>query len=444
MRVIILILIMNFIMLLPLAAEILTLESAREIALQDNPALLSAERKFKAADWSKWQSFSSLLPAASITGAYTEYDPALMGAEDSRSYGYTITQPLFNGGAIWLGYRIKRDQAKIESANYDNQRLKTIADLETKYYSVLENQNLLAIAEKDLLASELHLDIARARYEAGTLSRADYLQMQSQKASKEVNLLQMENLVKISRLDLANFLQIDTDFDLEQIDPGTSVKQLQIFQELSTDKIKSLTSRIIEFGLEQNPTLKIAEASRAIAGKSLWMAGGNMLPSLNLSYSKTWTKNDFDEEYEDSGRLMLTASLPVFPLLDKSANIAKAHHENKRALYDQNAALDGIELALESSFLTLVTAAKTVEAARLTLEYARETFEQVEERYRNNIVSTSDLLDVEILLTSSENQYITSFYKFLKARSELLLQMGTEDERVLINLITLNNQEDDE
>ncbi len=423
-----------------LKAEILTLNEAKEIALKNNPELLAEEHAKKSAKYDFWKSTLSLIPSVNLDGTYTQYKPEFgMGpgltTDESRSYGYTISQPIFNGGKIWLGSRIQNDAAKIADAIYLSKRLGTITDVESKYFSVLENQDLLETAQKDLQSSEIQLEIARVRYESGTLSKADYLQLQSQKASKEVSLIQIENLFSISKLALANFLQISPDYTLEKISLNLYENYLNNFQSLDPEQIDELISEVIEISKENNPSLKMAELSEAINKKSLIMAGGNFLPSLNLSYSKTWSKYDFQDDYEDSERLMLIASLPIFPIADNVAGYVKAKHDYRISYYNYRSAEDGIELGLKSSVFNLVASARSVYATKKALEFAEETYLQMEERFRNNIITTSNLLDAEVMLTSSRNQYIKSIYDFLRARSSLLQLMGVEEENEFLELL---------
>lgn len=415
----------------------LSLSEARQLALQNNPELLAQEQATASTKAGYWQSLLGLIPSANLSGNYTIYDEAtqigLNETEEFKSYGFTISQPIFNGGSIWLGSRLSSDVHKISLENLKTRRLSTLAEVESKYFSVLENKSLLAISAKSLESAATNLEIAQIKYESGNLSRADLLNLQSEKASKEVSLLQMENLYRLSQLDLANFLQLEKFEELEDIAMTEHQYVLDYLQASHTEQIDQLLSTLINAGMENSPALKISDLAVKSSHKSLLMAAGKFLPSLNLQYSRNWIKYDFEDEYNDSGQLGIYLSLPIFPIFDNGLGVAQANFQLKQSRYEYTAAEDNIELGLKSTVLNLVTAAKTVQSAQLAQEYAEETYLQMQERFSSGLISTNELLAAEIMYTSAQNQYITSIYDYLRARSDLKLQIGIEDENILEN-----------
>ncbi|RLC57831.1 MAG: hypothetical protein DRH89_02590 [Candidatus Cloacimonadota bacterium] len=430
---------------LGLIAQSLSLDEAKQLALKNNPDLLSQQQTTKASKNNLWQSYLNLIPSASLTGNYTKYDEQrlMMGlepAEESKSYGYTIVQPVFNGGKIWLGARIANDGYKIAKENLKNKTLSTIADVESKYFNVLENQVLLGISNKDLLASQTNVEIAKIRFDAGTLSKAEYLQLQSELAGKEVSLIQIENLYQISLLELANFLQIEKVNELAKIPIETHQATLDKLSNKSLSELDEMIDTIINIGENNNPSLKISEISVNTNKKSLLMVGGNFLPSVNLQYSNNWSKYDFQDEYNKSGQLGINLSIPIFPLMDNGLGVAKANHNLKQSKYALETVSDGIKLSLQSSLINLIAAAKTVKSSKLAMEYSKETYDQMKERFTHGVITANDLLSVEVMFTSAQNQYTTSFYNFLRAKSSLLLVMGIEDPQILEKIINRSTE----
>ncbi|MDP8269343.1 MAG: TolC family protein [Candidatus Tenebribacter davisii] len=421
-------------------AQTLSLKEAKELALKYNPDLLAQEEATKSSKNGLWQSYLNLIPSANLTGSYAKFnDPRTIGlesADDSKSYGYSITQPVFNGGKIWLGARIANDVYKISKESLNNKTLSTVADVESKYFTVLENKNLFEISQKDLQSSQSNVEIAQVRYDSGSLSKAELLQFQSELASKEVSLIQRENLYEISLLELANFLQIDKVEELAEIPIEIHQPTLDLLSSKSLAELDEMIEEIINIGEDSNPTLKISEISIRTNKKSLLMAGGNFLPSVNLQYSNNWSKYDFQEDYNESGQLGVNLSVPIFPLVNNGLEVAKANHNLKQSKYSFESASDAIKLSLQSSLINLVASAKTVKSSKLAMEYSMETYEQMQERFTLGVITANDLLSVEVMFTSAQNQYTSSFYNFLRAKSTLQLLMGTSDSQVLEDIIS--------
>ncbi len=427
----------------------LTLAEAQDLAMENNPDLKAEYHAMKSADWQYRQSFLSLFPSANLSGSYMKYDdeksvntgtdpltgqPTAYKYDEIRSYSVTVTQPIFNGGKIWLGSRIGRDAAKISESAYESKRLSVLSETESKFYTVLENQELVEIASKSLESAQQNLDRAQVRYETGTLSKADILNMQSELASKDLQLIQMENVLSLSRIDLANYLQLGKIDDLEPIDFEAYQTEMEAIRGILNGNIETIIDRVIEKGLANNSTIEMAKRQVSMSEKSLLMSEGNFLPSINLQYQKQWQALE-DEDFEGEGQIMLTASVPIFPLIDNGSGVMKAKHDNRNAEYTYRSTEDGIKTALRSGIYNLVTAAKSVRASKLALDFAEETYQQMQERFRSELITTSDLLDAEVMLTSARSNYATSQYNYLRYRSSLLVLMGTDDETVLTDIL---------
>lgn len=424
-----------------LLADTLTLNSAKGLALKNNPDLLAQQEATKASNNTLMKSYLSLIPSANISAGYNLYDDAIeltdtLSYDSDKRYGFSISQPIFNGGKIWLGSRIANDSYKISQQTLSSTTLSTIADVESKYFTVLENKALLEIADKDLEASSTNVETAKIRYETGSLSKAEYLQVQAENASKDVILIQRENMYRTSLLDLANFLQLDEISKLEDISMDSYSFNLEILKKANLSELNKITENFVNRGNENNPNLKISDLSVATSEKSRLMAGGNFLPTVNLSYSKNWTKKEYEDDFnEGNGTLGINFSMPIFPLADNGFELAKANHNLKKTKYNNESAKDGIELNIKSSVLNLISAAKTVKSAELAKEFSAETYDQMQERFKSGLITANDLLSAEVTFTTAQNQYTTSFYDYLRAKSALMQLIGTSDDELFSSLL---------
>lgn len=418
----------------------LSLEEAKQIALEHNPDLLAAEQSAKASKSSLWNSYLAIVPTATVSGSYTYYDETQnnFGSDydASSNYSLVVNQPIFYGGKVFMEASISRDAYKISQNSYHNTYLQTIVDLKSKYFAALQNKELLKIAEQSLLTSRVNVEIAETKYQAGSIAKADLLQLQSEQASNEVNLLQMEMVYENSILELANFLQLNEITDLQEVARNDHKQELALLKDKTMSDLDNIMNQILQMGMEKNPVLNISRLGVKTNKKSLWMAGGNFLPTISLQYLKTWNKYDFEDDLNDnSGQLSLNFSLPIFPLVDNGLEVAASRHNWKQSVYELQAAENTMELALKSSVLNLVATAKTVHASDISLEYARQTYEQMKERFSNGQITANELLSTEIMYFSAQNQSASIFYDYLSAKASLLQLLGTDDEQVLNKII---------
>lgn len=419
----------------------LTLELAKELALKNYPGYLSQIEALKSAQSGRWNAYSSLLPSASLNVSQTRYNPdqtvGFNKVDKLNTYGFSVTQPIFNGGKIWLGARMREDAVKISKENLRMTKLETLAGAESQYFSVLQNEQLMEIAELDLESSKTNLEIAEAKYDSGLLSKGDYLQIQAEKTNKLVSVLQMKNLYQTSKMSLLNYLQIGSIGTIEPVDSTTYSDLLQRLQNLSLAEIDSISNSFVQYGMEHSPAIAMSNIVINTSKKSLVMAGGNFLPSVNLSYSKNWIKYDFMSDYDNSESVTISASLPIFPIVDNVTSYTQAHHDLKKSQYDYKYTEDGVVTGIKGQFLSLVSYANSIIASKASQAQAGETYTQMQERFSSGMISANELNSTQTLYLSTQNQYVQSLYDFLGAKSALLQQLGTE-ENIIIEIIEKN------
>ena len=419
----------------------LDLELAKELALKNFPGYLAEIEALKSSQSARWNAYTGLLPSASLNASQTRYNPdqtiGTFKVDKLNTYGVSITQPLFNGGKIWLGARMQEDAVKISNENLRMSKLETLAGVESEYQAVLQNRKLLEIAKLDLESSTINLEIAQAKYDSGLLSKGDFLQIQAEKTNKLVGVLQMENLYQTSKMNLMNYLQIGHIGEIAPIDSTSYYGLMKDLQNLTLAEIDSISNGLTQYAVEHSPAVQISRIAVNTSKKALLMAGGNFLPSLNLSYSKNWIKYDYMNNYDNSESITLAASLPIFPIVDNITSYTQAHHDLKEAQYAYKYSEDAILTGIKAQFLNLVSSANSINAARSSREQAKETYAQMQESFSQGMISANDLNSAQTLYLSTQNQYVQSMFNFLGAKTALLQQLGSEED-ILQELIEKN------
>ncbi len=433
MRIALTICLTLIVMLLP-ALEI-DLEQAKKMALKNNHLLKKSEKELKSSKWSLIKAYSNLGPSVQASATKLKYDDkqqittqsGLHKYDEFNTHGFTVSQPLFTGGSLFLNTRMQSNTYKISEASYKTTKLQTVSDVESKYFSALENKDLLEVARKSLESARKHEAIAKVRFESGTLTQSEYFKIKSETATKEVTLLQMESLWTVSRQDLENFLTLKEEITLSKIPPAGIEQEASEFDAYDSDRITKFVANSVDYSLKNNYSIKSSELGLKTAKLAKYMSTGKFLPTLSLSYNKKWDEIEGMDE-DDSGTLTLNASMNIFPLIDTYSDYKSSAHSYSAAFFNHENTKDQISLNVKRQAYAMITAAKSIKSSRLALNYAEQTFLQMEERFRQNLISATELLDTEIMYISSQNQYTKSLYDFLKAKSALLNQLGVENE----------------
>jgi len=429
----------------------LSLEQAKALALQNNTEYLTAKASFEAAKWGKNASLGSMLPSLTLGGSFIYMDPATTvqtgGApttlnHDFRAVSLNLSQPLYMGGKLWNAYKINGIAEKMARLGLRNQELSLYSKVEELYLNALQMQAIMKISELDLQSAIRNLEIAQLKYDNGLISNADLLRLQSNKASKDVSVLQARTAMQLSLRSLMNYLDLDevpTLVEIDQSDNSLVQTSLQNFDNAQTD---ALIDRAVNYATDHNIGIAINEQSVQIAKRSYSIAKSSFLPTVMLTGSRTYSENGIDRyEFEADNQLILSASIPLLPQYKNYAASRQAYYSMRQSELGSVSVKRGIRLGVESSVLALISNVKQVNAATLALSYSEESYRQLQERFRNNMLSAGDMLDAELMVMSARTALTNSMYSMLKSKTALLQALGTDNPRMLTNLINGDTEE---
>lgn len=438
------------------AKQVINLTQARQMALKNNPGILAEKSKLSAAENYEKQAMLGLFPSASINGMYQKDDEASVQSviginptdnsiqmqnikmqDRMKNLNFKVSQPIFNGGKIWLGWKMAEDSKKLSQYGFESQKLKLITDVNKAYYNVLKAIKLNDIAVKDLQATAKHLEIAKSKALSGTLSNVELLRLEAEKTKREVSLIQSQNFVKTAKQLLATKLQLDnTDFDLEPIEINDSNLLFNKLASLDVNQLENFAKKTVNFGVSSSFSLKRSKVAVDMAEKSLTMAKGNFLPSLFLSYTYDYTESvDPDDDWDNSSTIMLNASMPIFPIVDNVFGLAEAKHKLKSSNYSNKEAEDLTKLSIKNLCYDLSAKAHTVKAAKKSLKVSEKYYNGMQQRFKAGLINTADLMDSQLSFFNAQNFYLTSVYDYYNALSSLMQELGKESNQELLMLL---------
>ena len=183
----------------------------------------------------------------------------------------------------------------------------------------------------------------------------------------------------------------------------------------------------------------MSERNIDINRRAVTIASGNFLPSVNLSFHRDWAKTNLADEFTESGQLMLSASVPIFPVGNNVANYIKNKSILRKVEYDTINLQNTINLTMRSVALAWISAIQSAESARLSLEYAETAWEQMNQRYINGVITSTDMLDADIMLSNANFAYTSSRYNILRFKSSLKHLLNIESDEDFARVISENS-----
>lgn len=429
----------------PLWSQNLSLERALQLALENNPSWLAKLAETELARENVTSAMSSFLPSLKLDGTWLYMEPAQsvqtsMGPidlnKDMRQFGLTLTQPIFLGGKAWQAYQMAKLGEQLGLVDLESERLSLLSEVNKLYLNLLQTQDLQKISELDRQSASLNLEIAQIKYDQGLLSNADLLRFKSQLASKEVMLLQAGTALQLSRLQLKNMLTLDYLPVAEELPEIDNDPVLAVLEGYGADDVSALSQRALQQGRESNSALKALDGSLELSRRGMQIAKGSFLPSVVLVGTSNFNENGIDRyKFNNSNQIMLTASLPLLPMVGNVAEHKKAQLKYRKALLDVKAATDAVFLGTEAAVLNLVGAAKQFRANSIALEYTRQSYLQMQERFRMELISSKDLLDAELMLSATRISHSTAVFDYHKARIALMQLLAFETPQQLDSMI---------
>jgi outer membrane protein len=216
-----------------------TLENSIDYARQNNITINTQKLSSRSANEDLLQSKAAKLP--SLSGAMsqslvnsTNTDPVVGGFQTQANFSsnYTLNSSivLYNGG--YLKNDIKVKELLLKTANLSVQETENDISLSITqaFLNILLAKENIVYMEDIVATSRAQLKQGQQLFDAGSISRKDFLQFESQVASDEYNLVNANNTYRQNNLVLKQLLLLPTTYNFEVTVPS-SVKVKDVANE---------------------------------------------------------------------------------------------------------------------------------------------------------------------------------------------------------------------
>ena len=406
--------------------EVFTLKQTIADALAANIGLQSSQEKTKAALASHKAQRSQFFPTFNATYQFSRDDEAsrigtlVLSPKREYSFVTTVTQPLFRGFSLVNQFKISSLGLDVAQINEKLIRQDIVFNAQKTYFSLLEAQKLFDIAQKTVTQLKAHKEVAQNYYQVGMTPLNDFLQAQVELANTEQDLIVAKNNLENAESGFNLLLRrpLNTPVEIEDVLDYASFKQDLDFCLAEAEKNR----------LE----IKVSELEVEIAQKELTLARKGYYPSIDLkgSYFKNGTDWDADggEGITDpSGWNILATASWNFWEWGRTAYGAKEKHARLcQVQLRKKDILDNIHFEVKNAYLKTQEAEKAIVTVEKAIEQAKENFRINEERYKEQVATSTNVLDAQTLLSRTMTNYYKALYVFQISKAALYRAMGQE------------------
>lgn len=328
-----------------------------------------------------------------------------MGTENTVVAGLSLNQPLFVGGALWNGYQISRIGADISEAQLETTENNVLVSVIEAYYSVLFANSVVEVTKQALESAEMNLEQVKKFFEVGKSSQFDVLRAEVQVSNYKPMVVSAKNQQQLAESNLRMVLGIDDDTEFLFTD------ELE-FTETPLTEIS--LEELIEIAINNRPEVRTMKKREEIVERQVSLARASFMPSLFFSTSLQHQalKDEIDitrEDFYRSSSSSLSLSIPIFSGFKNSANLQKAKIAVKESKHQEESLYNGIELEVKSAYFKLKESEENVSTQQKTIEQAKEAKRLAELMYAEGATAQLDVINAILAL----NQAIMNYQKSL-------------------------------
>jgi outer membrane protein TolC len=436
----------------------LTLDEVIRLAEEQSPYALIAKHRFRASYWQYRTFVAEYRPALTLTGQLPDYSTAYSRVWNSvtEQYDYASTNILQTSGSMALAQNIgltggsislvsdltfERDfernankyisaplnvrltqplfrynelkwQKKIEPLKYEEARKTYLSDVENVHMMAVQYFFNLAlaqinreIAETNMQNADTLYQIARGRYNLGTIAEDELLQMELSYLNAGTAINESETNLRDRELKLRSFLGFNQSLRLELIIPS-EVPDLEVE-----------VSEVLKLAEQNNPELIALERQLVEAQSSVAQAKAEKGLNANLTASYGLRDQDplLDLAYEKPNQqqtIRVGFTLPIldwglgrgrYKMAQSSEELTRMQVEQSRIDFEQNLLLDVQQFNLQRNQVFIAAKSDTV---------AAKMFEVTKQRFLIGKIDVLELNNADTKKDQNRRSYIQALNNY--------------------------------
>ncbi|HNP47438.1 MAG TPA: TolC family protein [Bacteroidia bacterium] len=308
----------------------------------------------------------------------------------------SVSETVFSG--FRLKYAMESQRLLQKAAEYDSEKDKdeVVFGIVSAYFNLYKLKVSGQLINDNLNQVKEHVRETSVWEKEGIATHNDVLRWQLQQSNIELTKMDIENNQAIAEYNFNLMLGINSDTHVE-VDT-TEVEKL----------VPALTlNECFGKAMEKRGDLMAMDMRSKAASNALKVAKNSYLPQLAVAGNYYDARPNSrvippQDEFRTSWDVGLNFTWDLVSLYSNKHVVSEANGLYRQTDESKNALSDAVKMEVNQNYLLYVQSKSKVDVMRKAVEQADENNRLMDSRYRNNLVTLSDLLDANTTLLQSK------------------------------------------
>lgn len=411
------------------AQQILSLEDALKMALENNYAIQVAKNDAATTKNNNRLGAAGMLPNVVGTAGQDNQvqdtkQKFLSGSENNRDgakssvlnasveLGWTI----FDGMKMFATKNRLKELQDIGELRMRSQIELTFSRVIKAYMDVVLAKQQLSLLSETVLRSQKRFEFADEKFKAGKSAKTELLQAQVDLNTDKSNKIRQETALKNSKAILNQLLARDVNLEFD-VNENVILK--------SEIKLEDLQQKAIS----QNAGLLIAKKNQNVNLLTIKEVQAERLPSIQLK-----SGYNFSRSQSQAGFLQSSQSLGFHYGAGLSVNLFNGYDVNRRLINNRLAfrssesmykdSLGKVQSAILQAWNNYQGSLQLLSFEKQNIQVAEENYSIAEEQYKVGVITSIELRNAQINLINSKTRLLSVQYETKMNETELLRLSG--------------------
>lgn len=454
-----------------------SLDSLRARAVSNNKSLLMAGQKKVAASYTRKSAATNYQPKVSATGAYmyTSRELSLLSDEqkhtlsnigtglsamvpnlapmsstinsvgqgvvdalhtDTRNAGIvavTLTQPIYMGGKIRAYNKITQYAEEAAGTLYDKELQDIIVDVDEAYWNLVALYSKKKLAEGyKALVDKLEGDVEKLVKE-GMATKADLLSVKVKVNEAGVTLIQVNNGIELSRMNLCRICGLDMNEPVE-VEDAIDEKNQNANIMGQVDMFSSKSDNLVQQAESNRKELQALGLQNRIYDEKIKLARAEYLPKVALMggylASNPSVFNSFERKMKGMWNVGITLNVPILTWGDRSYKVKSAKAEALMHRYETEEVKEKIELQVNQCRQKLQESMERYQTTLRSVDEAEENLRYANLGMKEGVITLSNVMEAQTAWLKAKSEWVNAQVDVRLANLYLRKAVGSIDTHI--------------